>query len=118
MNIDHLYIFLDDFSEIDEEAQKIFMDWFIAPLDNLSDDFVKFKIAVYPHRFYIGRLDNSKIDEILLDFFEDCPKLVELIDRKAFKMFVANSPSLAKKRHTNRIIEIVKYYNSKCSGSN
>lgn len=70
LNIDHLYIFLDDYSEIDEEAQKIFMDWFIAPLNNLSEDFVKFKIAVYPHRFYYGKLDNSKIDEISLEFFD------------------------------------------------
>ena len=70
LSIDHLYIFLDDYSEIDEEAQKIFMDWFVAPLNNLSDDFVKFKIAVYPQRFYYGMLDNSKIDEISLEFFD------------------------------------------------
>lgn len=70
LKIDHLYIFLDDFSEIDEDAQKLFMDWFIAPLNNLSEDFVKFKIAVYPHRFYYGKLDNSKIDEISLEFFD------------------------------------------------
>lgn len=70
LDIDHLYIFLDDFSEIDENAQKIFMDWFIAPLNNLSDDFVKFKIAIYPNRFYYGKLDNSKIDEISLEFFD------------------------------------------------
>lgn len=70
LSINHLYIFLDDYSEIDEDAQKIFMDWFIAPLNNLSDDFVKFKIAVYPHRFYFGKLDNSKIDEISLEFFD------------------------------------------------
>ena len=36
LDIDHLYIFLDDYSEIDENAQKIFMDWFIAPLNSLS----------------------------------------------------------------------------------
>tara|TARA_R110002033_G_scaffold171011_1_gene215283 strand:- start:905 stop:3007 length:2103 start_codon:yes stop_codon:yes gene_type:complete len=70
LEIDHLYIFLDDYSEIDEESQKVFMDWFITPLNNLSDDFVKFKIAIYPHRFYYGKLDNSKIDEISLDFFD------------------------------------------------
>jgi len=70
LHIEHLYIFLDDYSEIDEQAQKVFMDWFIAPLDNLSDDFVKFKIAAYPNRFYYGKLDNSKIDEISLDFFD------------------------------------------------
>lgn len=70
LEIEHLYIFLDDFSEIDEEAQKIFIDWFVAPLNNLSDDFVKFKIATYPNRFYYGKLDNSKIDEVSLDFFD------------------------------------------------
>jgi biotin operon repressor/dihydroneopterin aldolase len=70
LEIEHLYIFLDDFSEINEGAQKIFMDWFIAPLNNLSDDFVKFKIAAYPGRFYYGKLDNSKFDEISLDFFD------------------------------------------------
>lgn len=70
LEIDHLYLFLDDYSEIDEDAQKIFMDWFIAPLNNLSEDFVKFKIAIYPHRFYYGMLDNAKIDEISLDFFD------------------------------------------------
>ena len=70
LKINHLYIFLDDYSEIDESAQKIFMDWFIAPLDNLSEDFVKFKIAAYPNRFYYGKLDNSKIDELSLDFFD------------------------------------------------
>lgn len=70
LNIDHLYIFLDDYSEIDENAQKIFMDYFISPLNNNSEDFVKFKIAVYPHRLYYGRLDNSKIDEISLEFFD------------------------------------------------
>ncbi|HLO58625.1 MAG TPA: hypothetical protein VK179_07775 [Bacteroidales bacterium] len=70
LEINHLYIFLDDYSEIDENAQKIFMDYFIAPLNNNSEDFVKFKIAVYPHRFYYGKLDNSKIDEISLEFFD------------------------------------------------
>jgi len=70
LEIEHLYIFLDDFSEIEEEAQRVFVDWFIAPLNNLSEDFIKFKIAVYPSRFYYGKLDNSKIDEISLDFFD------------------------------------------------
>lgn len=70
LEIEHLYIFLDDFSEIEEEAQKVFIDWFVAPLNNLSDDFVKFKIATYPNRFYYGKLDNSKIDEVSLDFFD------------------------------------------------
>ena len=67
LNLKYLYIYLDDYSEIDEEAQKLFMDWFIAPLDNLADNFIKFKIATYPKRFYYGKLDNQKFDEISLD---------------------------------------------------
>lgn len=70
LGINHLYIFLDDFSEIEEDAQKIFVDHFVAPLNNNSEDFVKFKIAVYPNRFYYGKLDNSKLDEISLDFYD------------------------------------------------
>ncbi|MGB3107483.1 hypothetical protein [Sphingobacterium siyangense] len=70
LSIDHLYIFLDDYSEIEEDAQRIFMDWFISPLNNTSEDFIKLKIAIYPHRFYYGKLDNSKIDEISLEFFD------------------------------------------------
>lgn len=54
---------------MDHEAQKIFMDWFVAPLNNISDDFVKFKIAIYPNRFYFGKNDNQKVDEINLDFY-------------------------------------------------
>lgn len=66
----HLYLYLDDFSEIDLEAQKIFVDWFIAPLNNLSENFIKFKIASYRGRLYLGKIDISKIDFIHLDFFE------------------------------------------------
>ncbi|MEL7569648.1 MAG: hypothetical protein AAGU14_03710 [Eubacteriaceae bacterium] len=65
----YIYIYLDDYSEIDEIAQKLFMDWFVAPLNNLSEDFIKFKIATYPNRFYSGKLDNQKYDEINLDFY-------------------------------------------------
>lgn len=70
LKIKTLYIYLDDFSEIDKQAQILFMDWFVAPINNMSDDFVKFKIAIYPKRFYYGKLDNAKIDEISLDFFD------------------------------------------------
>lgn len=45
---------------MDQEAQEIFMDWFVASLNNVSDDFVKFKIETYPSRFYYGCLDNQK----------------------------------------------------------
>jgi hypothetical protein len=64
LKVKFLFIYLDDFSEIEKPAQELFMDWFIAPVNNLSDDFVKFKIATYPKRFYYGKLDNGKIDEV------------------------------------------------------
>lgn len=70
LGIKHLYIYLDDFSEIDYDAQTIFIDWFIAPLNNLSENFIKFKIATYRGRLYLGKIDRSKIDFIHLDFFE------------------------------------------------
>lgn len=97
LNIDHLYIFLDDFSEIDENAQKIFMDWFIAPLNNLSDDFVKFKIAIYPNRFYYGKLDNSKIDEISLEFFDAFYTFEKQVDINKMEMLALD--------YTKRLIQ-------------
>lgn len=69
LDVKYIYMYLDDYSEMDQEAQEIFMDWFVAPLNNISDDFVKFKIATYPNRFYFGKIDNQKVDEINLDFY-------------------------------------------------
>jgi len=70
LKIKTLFIYLDDFSEVDKYAQTLFMDWFVAPVNNLSEDFVKFKIATYPKRFHYGKLDNAKIDKVSLDFFD------------------------------------------------
>ncbi|NDV66911.1 hypothetical protein [Bacteroides sp. 224] len=70
LEIKNIYIFLDDFSEIDYDAQVLFIDYLIAPLNNLSENFVKFKIATYRGRLYLGKIDRSKIDFIHLDFFE------------------------------------------------
>lgn len=70
LGIKHLYIYLDDFSEINLDAQEIFIDWFIAPLNNLSENYIKFKIATYRGRLYLGKIDRSKIDFVHLDFFE------------------------------------------------
>lgn len=70
LDIKHLYIYLDDFSEIEYDAQCLFIDWFVTPLNNQSEDFIKFKIAAYPGRFYHGKLDPGKIDTVNLDFFD------------------------------------------------
>lgn len=67
LGIKHLYVFLDDFSELPEDAMRSVVDVLVAPLNNWSEELVKFKIAAYPGRIYYGHLDKSKIDEITLD---------------------------------------------------
>lgn len=69
LKIRHLYILLDDFSEIDDDSIKTFVDVILAPLNNWSDEFIKFKVAAYPNRIYYGKIDPGKIDTINLDFY-------------------------------------------------
>ena len=69
LDIKHLYICLDDYSEIDKGAIDIFVDSIIAPLNNWSEEFIKFKICAYPNRYYLGDIDSTKIDILNLDYF-------------------------------------------------
>ena len=68
IGIRYLYIFLDDFSELPREAMIILVDTLISPLTRWSE-FIKFKIAAYPGRVYIGSLDQTKIEEFYLDIY-------------------------------------------------
>ncbi|WP_197196513.1 winged helix-turn-helix domain-containing protein [Shouchella lehensis] len=70
IGIKYVFICLDDFSEIDENAMKVFVDTIIAPLNNWSDEFFKFKISAYPGRYYLGDIDPTKIDQIKLDYYD------------------------------------------------
>ncbi|WP_459558270.1 hypothetical protein [Lacunimicrobium album] len=70
LGIRNLYVLVDDFSELPEEAMKVVVDVLLAPLNNWSDEFVKFKIAAYPGRIYLGQIDKTKIDEIYLDLYK------------------------------------------------
>ena len=69
IEIRHLYVLIDDFSELPEEAMKVVVDSLLAPLNNWSDEFIKFKVAAYPGRIYYGAIDRTKIDEVYLDLF-------------------------------------------------
>ncbi|MFZ6749828.1 winged helix-turn-helix domain-containing protein [Undibacterium sp. Ren11W] len=69
VDIKHVVVLLDDFSEIDDFAIKTFVDVILAPLNNWSEEFIKFKVAAYPDRIYYGKIDPGKIDTINLDFF-------------------------------------------------
>ncbi|WP_295138304.1 winged helix-turn-helix domain-containing protein [uncultured Reyranella sp.] len=70
MGIRHLYIFIDDFSELPPDAMAVFVDTILAPLNNWSHELIKFKVAAYPNRVYYGQIDRTKIDEIYLDLFK------------------------------------------------
>lgn len=69
LHIRHLFVLIDDFSELPEEAMRVVVDVLLAPLNNWSDEFVKFKIAAYPGRIYYGAIDKTKIDEVSLDLY-------------------------------------------------
>jgi Cdc6-like AAA superfamily ATPase len=69
LGIRNLYVLIDDFSELPEEAMRVVVDVLLAPLNNWSDEFVKFKVAAYPGRIYFGAIDKSKIDEVYLDLY-------------------------------------------------
>ncbi|WP_347303510.1 hypothetical protein V5740_02465 [Croceibacterium sp. TMG7-5b_MA50] len=69
VGIKKLYVFIDDFSELPQQAMEVFVDSVLAPLNNWSNELVKFKIACYPNRVYLGQIDPQKIDQISLDLF-------------------------------------------------
>lgn len=102
INIKHLYILLDDLSEIGDEPIKTFVDTIIAPLNNWSEEFIKFKIAVYPNRIHYGKIDPGKVDTINLDFYD----LYSEFDRNKMEENAIN--------FTNRLIEKrIDYYTKK-----
>jgi DNA-binding MarR family transcriptional regulator len=69
IGVKHLYIFIDDCSELPEEAMRVFVDTVLGPLNNWSNELIKFKVAAYPGRIYYGKIDPTKVDEVYLDLF-------------------------------------------------
>ncbi|MDO6442069.1 hypothetical protein [Marinobacter sp. 2_MG-2023] len=67
LKIKHIYIFIDDFSELPKSEMEEVVDTLLAPFNNWSDEFIKLKVAVYPGRIYTGNIDRSKVDELYLD---------------------------------------------------
>ncbi len=68
--IESVFICLDDMSEIDKESMEIFTDFIIAPLNNLSDEYFKFKISLYPGRDYLPSIDRQKVKTYNLDYYD------------------------------------------------
>jgi DNA-binding MarR family transcriptional regulator len=82
MKIKHLYLFIDDFSELPQDAMAIVVDTLLAPLNNWSEELIKFKVAAYPGMIHYGAIDKTKIDEINLDLYKlygtsDVPRMEE-----------------------------------------
>ena len=69
LNVKHLYIFIDDFSELPRGDMEQVIDTILAPFNNWSEEFIKLKVAVYPGRLYAGAIDLSKVDEVYLDIY-------------------------------------------------
>jgi len=61
---------------------------------------------IYP----VGFMGNGS-DKAIEEYFQDCPTLLELLKREAFRKFVKMKKGL---KSQYRLEEIVKYYNQKC----
>ncbi|MFO0734194.1 MAG: hypothetical protein U0361_25160 [Nitrospiraceae bacterium] len=69
-HIRHLYLFIDDFSDLESEMMALLVDNIIEPLTTAAPDMIKIKLAAYPHRLWLGRIDQSKWDQIVLDPYD------------------------------------------------
>lgn len=68
--IKKVYLFIDDFSELSKQSQKVVVDSLISPIITSYNDTFKIKIAAYPGRIYLGNIDSTKIPTISLDFYD------------------------------------------------
>jgi len=68
--IKSVFICLDDMSEIDKKSMEVFSDFIVAPLNNLSDEYFKFKISLYPGRIFLQAIDKGKVRTINLDYYD------------------------------------------------
>ncbi|MCE5211478.1 MAG: MarR family transcriptional regulator [Deltaproteobacteria bacterium] len=71
LNLKHIYIFIDDFSELRQCDMEEIVDTVLSPFNNWSEEFIKLKVAVYPGRLYLGNIDRSKVDEVYLDIYRE-----------------------------------------------
>ncbi|MFW1761970.1 hypothetical protein [Acinetobacter calcoaceticus] len=113
IKIKKVFVLLDDFSEIDDPDINTFVDAVLMPLNNWSEQFFVFKIAAYPHRYYLGGIDQSKIDKVFLDFYN-------LHSKKDVKQMETSSIDFTKRLLEKRInyfsdneIDFLSYFDTK-----
>lgn len=65
-----IYIFIDDYSELDIKEREVFMDTIILPMYDIGVDKIYFKIACYPNKIEPIKLEKSKYLITQIDLFE------------------------------------------------
>lgn len=65
-----IYIFIDDYSELNLVERTVFMNELIAPLYHLGVDKVFLKIACYPNRVSPINLDTQKYSVVSIDYYD------------------------------------------------
>lgn len=65
-----IYIFIDDYSELNIDERTIFMNELIAPLYHLGVDKIFLKIACYPNRLHPINLDTQKYTVMSIDYYD------------------------------------------------
>lgn len=68
--INDVSICLDDVSEIDKDSMEVFINFIVAPLNNLSEEYFKFKISLYPGRDFLPGIDRQKVKTFNLDYYD------------------------------------------------
>lgn len=69
-NICKVYLFLDDFSELEQDAQQLIVDSLMSPIISSYNEYFVVKLAAYPYRIYLGNIDSNKITQYSLDFYD------------------------------------------------
>lgn len=64
----NIYLFFDDYSELDNDVQETLLQSIIEPLYFFSEEFININIAAYPKRVNYGQIPTDKIEIIHLDF--------------------------------------------------
>ncbi len=65
-----IYIFIDDYSELNIDERTIFMNELIAPLYHIGVDKIFLKIACYPNRLAPINLDTQKYTVMSIDYYD------------------------------------------------
>ena len=65
-----IYIFIDDYSELDIQERTVFMDTIILPMYDIGVDKIYFKIACYPNKIEPIKLEKAKYLISHIDLFE------------------------------------------------